>query len=82
MLHLLERLDALSDHVHAHVLREIDQRSDDGVGMVVDADGIDEHLVDLDDIDTELQHIAQSAVTSADVVDGYAHAEALQGGRL
>ena len=41
---------------------------------------VDEHLVDLDDVDAELEHVGQAAVAGADVVDRDAHAEALQGG--
>ena len=57
MHHLLEALDALRDHVHPRVLREVDERSDDGVGVAVGAERIDEHLVDLDDVDAELEHV-------------------------
>ena len=51
---LLETLDALGDDFHAHVLRKINQRLDDGVGVAVGADRVNEHLVDLDDVDAKL----------------------------
>ena len=79
-MHLLESLDALGHHIHAHVVREIDQRLDDGGGVAVGADGIDEHLVDLDDVDAELEHVGEPAVAGADIVDGDAHAQTLQRG--
>ncbi|MSP33253.1 MAG: hypothetical protein EXR03_10650 [Pseudolabrys sp.] len=63
-------------------MREVDQGLDDGGGVAVGADGVDEHLIDLDDVDAELEHVGQPAVTGAgaDVVDGDAHAEPLEGG--
>ena len=47
--------------------------------VAVGADGIHEHLVDLDDIDAKLEHIGKAAVAGADVVDGDPHAQSLQG---
>ena len=42
------------------------------------ADGVDEYLVDLDDVDAELEHIGQPAVAGPDVIDGDAHAKPLE----
>src|SRR5581483_2010521 len=75
---LLEVLHAFRNHVHAHVVREVDQGLDDGGRIAVGADGVDEHLVDLDDVDAELEDVGQPAVAGADVVDGDAYAETLQ----
>src|ERR1700730_13271625 len=80
MHHLFEIFYAFGNHVHAHVPCEIDQRFYDGGGVAVGTDGIHEYLVDLDDINTEFQHVGKSAVAGADVVDGNAHAKPLQCG--
>ena len=39
---------------------------------------VDEHLVDLDVVDAELEHIGQAAVAGADIVDRNLAAEFLQ----
>src|SRR5262245_2919375 len=80
MHHLLEIPDAFGHHIHAHVARKIDERFDDGGGIAVGADRIHEHLVDLDDVDPELEHVGKPAVPSADIVDRDSHTKALQGG--
>src|SRR5262245_47978797 len=77
---LLEILDALRDHIHAHVACKIDERLDDGRRIPVSTDGVDKHLVNLDDIDAELKHVGKTAVTGAHVVDRYANAETLKCG--
>src|SRR6185312_2700038 len=66
---LLEVFHTFGNDVHAHVVGEVDQSLDDGGRVAVGADGIDEHLVDLDDVDAELEHVGQPAVAGADVVD-------------
>src|SRR5262249_29872950 len=78
MHHLLEILDAFCHHIHAHVARQVDERFDDGGGIAVGADRIHEHLVDLDDVDPELEHVGKAAVAGADVIDRDTHAKALQ----
>src|SRR5262245_20027126 len=65
MHHLLEILDAFGHHIHAHVARKIDERFDDGGGIAVRADSIHEHLVDLDDVDPEREHVGKPAVPGA-----------------
>ena len=54
---LLEILHALGDDLHPQIAREIHQRLDDRLRMRLGADRIDEHLVDLDDVDAELEDI-------------------------
>src|SRR4029079_10328943 len=77
---LLEIFDPLRNHIHAHVACEIDKRLDDSRRVAISADGVHEHLVNLDDIDTELQHIGKTAVTGPYIVDCNADAETLQSG--
>jgi hypothetical protein len=43
----------------------VDQSFDCGDRVAVSADGVNEHLVDLDDIDAKLKHIGQPAVAGA-----------------
>ena len=78
MLHLLEGLHTLGDDLHPHVAREAHQRLDDRRGISFSIKSIDEHLVDLDEIDAELEHVGQAAVTGAEIVDPDVHAEPLQ----
>ena len=80
VLHLLEGLDPLGDDLHAHVAPEADQRLDDRGRIAFGADRIDEHLVDLDEVDAELEHVGEPAVPGADIVDPDMHAEPLQRG--
>ena len=56
----------------------LDQGFDDRGGIPFSIKSIDEDLVDLDEIDAELEHVGQAAVTGADIVDPDAHAEPLQ----
>ena len=70
---LLEILHALGDDFHAHVVSQIDQRLDDRRRIAIDADGVDKHLVDLDDIDAELEHVGKATMAGADIVDRTAH---------
>src|SRR5262249_57107182 len=79
MHNLLEILDALGNHIHAHVARKIDKCLDDGRRIAISTDGIHEHLVNLDDINTELQHVGQAAMACAHIIDCDANAETLQG---
>ena len=76
--HLLERLDALGDDVHAHVARKIDQGFDDGHRGGFVPERVDEHLVDLDDVDAELEHVGQTGMPCPDVVDRNLDSQSLQ----
>src|SRR5262245_26334372 len=69
MCHLLEAFNALGHDVHAHAAGQLDERIDDRRRVALGADGIDEQLVDLDDVDAELQQIRETAVAGSDVVD-------------
>ena len=50
--------------------------------MVVELRSVpmDKYLVDLDDVDTKLEHVRKPAMAGTDIVDCDAHTETLQGG--
>src|SRR5581483_3433766 len=77
---LFKTLDTFGDDFHAHVVGEVDQCFDDAHRIVVAADGVDENLVDLDDVDAELQHVRQTGMARPYVVDRHLHAELLDRG--
>ena len=73
-------LDAFGENGHRKLPAEPHQHLDHGPGRRIAADGIDEELVDLENVRAELLDVGQPAVTDADVVDRHLEAEAAQFG--
>ena len=80
MLDLLEGLHPLGDNFQAHVASKAYQRVQDGGGITFSSNGINKHLVNLDEVDAELEHVGQPAVTGAEIIDPDTQTEALQCG--
>ena len=73
-------LDTLGDDLQAECPGHLDDVADDGAGRRVRADGVDERLVDLEDVEREAPAGREAGVAGPEVVDQ--DHEAMSSGRL
>src|SRR3569623_1790637 len=75
-------LHALRHHVEAQAPRHGDDGGDDGRVVLIGLHVADEGAVDLESLDREALEIAQRRIARAEIVDGEAHAHAVERGDI
>ena len=69
------RLDALGDRAEAEVGRQVDDRGDDALVLLVGAHALHERLVDLDEGQRQAAEVRERGVAGAEVVEAHLDAE-------
>ncbi len=68
-------LDALGGDFEFQILREREDGGDDGLGIAVAAEGLDEMLVDFQPAEGEVREIAERGIAGAEIVERHRDAD-------